>query len=162
MERRWDRRREAKADVILYPQRGPIAVCRSLNVSAEGIFLAVDASALGLATSSIVELGFTLRDARLSVRHRVKGLVTHHDERGVGIMFATFEPAVGAALQTIVMGADDERAEAERRLSLGMSSRCIPGETIPAMPERHAPVGPRPAPTDPARARSIDRPSKDP
>jgi len=105
MEHRWTERREARLDVAFYRQGRPATICKSRNVSLEGMYLEVDARALDLRIGTPVELVLRLPHAAPGRRHSAKALVRHCDDVGVGLMLTAVAPELSMALRATCDGA---------------------------------------------------------
>ena len=106
MEHRWNKRADVRFDVSVHRQGRPIALCTSQNASLEGMFLELDADALDLQVGASIEVAFELRGREPGKRWRSNAVVMHRSPRGVGLMFATFQPEVLAVLDARASGRD--------------------------------------------------------
>jgi len=107
MEHRWNARRPLRVDVALYRPGEQVVLCRSRDLSLEGMRLEVDANALELHVGMAVEVVISLRGGaseRPPKLFRTSAVVMHRDEAGIGLMLTTFEPALLCALQALVVG----------------------------------------------------------
>ena len=96
MEHRWHARRPLRIESVLYRRECPVAICRSRDVSEHGMFLELDAEAIGLEAGTGVKVEMTLEDPARPRRHRVSGIVVHAGRDGVGVLFAGRNPALAS------------------------------------------------------------------
>jgi len=101
MEHRWHPRRPVRVDVTLYHRDRPVAVCRSRDVSRDGIFFEVDSRVPGLDAGTFVTADLRWRDAHGTRRTRVGGLVVHRARDGLGVLLVHREASAAAAVAAL-------------------------------------------------------------
>ncbi len=100
MEHRWTTRVPVALDVMLYQRGIPVAVCRSQEISAQGISLREGARRFQ--RNTFLEIEFALREKGELCRYRIPAVVMHSSEQSTGLMFDTKQPDVVAAIRRLM------------------------------------------------------------
>jgi len=102
MEHRLTRRVPVDLDVVADHEPAlPVAgVARDLSL--EGMFVEVDPEALDAQIGSALEIAFEVERGGRARACRSTAVVMHRQARGVGVMFATLDPAFLVAVEGVV------------------------------------------------------------
>ncbi len=104
MEHRLHPRRPARVDATLYHRDEAVAVCRSRDISRDGLFLEVDPRAPGLGVGSFVTAELRWRDVDGPQRVLVSGLVVHRAPDGLGMLLVHRKAATAATVAALARG----------------------------------------------------------
>jgi hypothetical protein len=83
-ERRNASRKQVELDVELYRGRSHLGLFKARNINYRGMF--VETGPLNLNTDDQVEVGVSL-NLQYNQQYRLKGIVEHRSEKGVGLLF---------------------------------------------------------------------------
>jgi len=99
-ERRWSTRRTFIMAVTLYYQDLPINQCKTRDIGPEGVFVEVDGTPFDLHDMVYVSLPAAVIGERH--RRRIPAIVTHKRDKGLGLMFCSFDQRLFDSLETLI------------------------------------------------------------
>ena len=88
MERRYQQRKAFDLDVVLYDGQGQLGAFKAINVSIGGIY--IQTGPADLCVGDLLDVS-CLVGCRRSKRHNLRGIVVHHTNDGVGVMFRDYD-----------------------------------------------------------------------
>ncbi|MFZ0255347.1 MAG: PilZ domain-containing protein [Gammaproteobacteria bacterium] len=88
MERRYQQRKALDLDVVLYDGQGPVGAFKARNLSIGGIY--IETGPMDLCVGDLLDV-FCLVDSHRAKRHNLRGIVVHHTDDGVGVMFRDYD-----------------------------------------------------------------------
>ncbi|MGH8149299.1 MAG: PilZ domain-containing protein [Steroidobacteraceae bacterium] len=91
MERRLHTRHHAKTTVYIATPGGRRKLCKAVNLSATGVFVAT--TNLGLRKGQHVELAFAIDLGAITKLHRRTAVVAHVSRGGTGLMMEAYSAA---------------------------------------------------------------------
>ncbi len=95
MEHRYSQRIDAQLNVLLYSNGVPVAVGKTRNISASGVF--VETIYQPQYGSRSMDIEFLPEESTGTDKYYVKGMIVHSAPDGVGLMIEDFDP--GGRLQ---------------------------------------------------------------
>lgn len=105
MEHRWSLRSPVDVDVVIYHHQLGKMRGRSRNICLEGMFVEMEAEKPP--RNALVDLVVGLRVGSQNILYRLRALVIHVTERGVGFMFRDFDINFFRYLQRMLNGSSD-------------------------------------------------------
>lgn len=88
MERRYQQRKALDLDVMLYDGQGPVGAFKARNLSIGGIY--IETGPVDLCVGDLLDV-FCLVDCPKETRHNLRGIVVHHTDAGIGVMFRDYD-----------------------------------------------------------------------
>lgn len=111
MEHRWGSRKAIVMPVTIYRDGLPAARGRTRNIGCEGLF--IEADGVSFPEHSVVELELPRAVIRFRTKRRIPGLVIHHNEQGVGVMFCSFDRHLFKELDELLAPSPPGRSDTE-------------------------------------------------
>jgi len=96
MEHRWSRRNPICLDAFVFHHRSGLIPANILDISPEGVFIAVEHPALP--TRAMVEVSFALEIGGKQTIQQMQAFVIHRSRNGYGLMFKDFRRGAFQAL----------------------------------------------------------------
>lgn len=88
MERRYQQRKALDLDVVLYDGQGQVGAFKARNLSIGGIY--IETGPVDLCVGDLLDV-FCLVDRHRAKRHNLRGIVVHHANDGIGVMFRDYD-----------------------------------------------------------------------
>ncbi|TCK17988.1 PilZ domain-containing protein [Thiogranum longum] len=98
MEHRYSKRVDAQLNVLLYSNGVPVAVGKTRNISASGVF--VETIYQQQHGNRSMDIEFLPGNGAGTDKYYVKGMIVHSEPDGVGLMIEDFDPDERFQLQT--------------------------------------------------------------
>jgi hypothetical protein len=88
MERRYQPRKALDLDVMLYDGQGQVGAFKARNLSIGGIY--IETGPVDLCVGDLLDVSCSI-DCCRARRHHLRGIVVHHTDEGVGVMFRDYD-----------------------------------------------------------------------
>jgi hypothetical protein len=88
MERRYQQRKALDLDVVLYDGQGPVGAFKARNLSIGGIY--IETGPVDLCVGDLLDV-FCVVNCHREKRHNLRGIVVHHTDGGIGVMFRDYD-----------------------------------------------------------------------
>lgn len=98
MKHRFGPRKSVKLDVELFDGQQSLGYFKTRNIGLEGLF--IEKGPVDLGTSDLLDLTLTVNQGGIE-NYKLKGVVMHHSEEGVGVMFTDYEPIFFCVMDTL-------------------------------------------------------------
>lgn len=88
MERRYQQRKALDLEVVVYDGQGQVGAFKARNLSVGGIY--IETGPVDLCIGDLLDVSCFI-DCHRAKRHNLRGIVVHHTDDGIGVMFRDYD-----------------------------------------------------------------------